>query len=161
MSLRIYSKRLSRQHSHCPPPSPSPSHSKTIFWSKPPSSEHIDSQEAQSATCEGVNIAKFSYFSQFSRYCQAFFMNFTIFAGYCHYVYICETQPPASISWVAPSSMFVVRRLSRIGHTSSHLHYMMFQTIQTIYFLWAYDPGNMSVSFALYSLLSWAQFTVV
>ena len=24
---------------------------------------------------------------------------------------------------------------------------MMFQTIQTIYFLWVYDPGNMSVSF--------------
>ena len=24
---------------------------------------------------------------------------------------------------------------------------MMFQTIQTIYFLWGYDPGNMSVSF--------------
>ena len=30
---------------------------------------------------------------------------------------------------------------------SSYLHYMMFQTIQTIYFLWGYDPGNMSVSF--------------
>ena len=41
--------------------------------------------------------------------------------------------------------MFV--RSSRIGNTSSHLHYMMFQTIQTIYFLWGYDPGNMSVSF--------------
>ena len=66
----------------------------------------------------------------------------------------CETQPLPSIGWVALSSMFV--RSSRIGNTSSHLHYMMFQTIQTIYFLWAYDPGNMSVS----SLLSWAQFTV-
>ena len=58
----------------------------------------------------------------------------------------CETQPPASIGWVALSSLFVVC-LSRIGNTSSHLHYMMFQTIQTIYFLWGYDPGNMSVSF--------------
>ena len=38
----------------------------------------------------------------------------------------------------------------------------MFETIQTIYFLWGYDPGNMSVStYPLYSLLSWAQFTVV
>ena len=36
--------------------------------------------------------------------------------------------------------------LSRIGHTSSHLHYMMFQIIQTIYFLLAYDPGSISVS---------------
>ena len=58
----------------------------------------------------------------------------------------CETQPPASIGWVALSSLFV-RCLSRIGNTSSHLHYMMFQTIQTIYFLWGYDPGNLSVSF--------------
>ena len=58
----------------------------------------------------------------------------------------CETQPPASIGWVALSSVFV-RCLSRIRYTSSHLHYMMFQTIQTIYFLWGYDPGNMSVSF--------------
>ena len=41
---------------------------------------------------------------------------------------------------------FVVRS-SRIHDTSSYLHYMMFQTIQTIYFLWGYDPGNMSVSF--------------
>ena len=73
----------------------------------------------------------------------------------------CETQPPASIGWVALSSMFV-RSLSRIRYTSSYLHYMMFQTIQTIYFLWGYDPGNMSVStYPLYSLLSWAQFTVV
>ena len=56
-----------------------------------------------------------------------------------------ETRPPASIGWVALSSMFVCS--SRIGNTSSHLHYMMFQTIQTIYFLWGYDPGNMSVSF--------------
>ena len=58
----------------------------------------------------------------------------------------CETQPPASIGWVALSSLFG-RCLSRIGNTSSHLHYMMFQTIQTIYFLWGYDPGNMSMSF--------------
>ena len=76
------------------------------------------------------------------------------------YCLSCETQPPASIGWVALSSIFVVCS-SRIRDTSSHLHYMMFQTIQTIYFLWGYDPGNMSVSFALYSLLSWAQFTVV
>ena len=61
----------------------------------------------------------------------------------------------------ADKTMFVCS-LSRIGNTSSHLHCMMFQTIQTIYFLWRYDPGNMSVStYPLYSLLSWAQFTVV
>ena len=73
-----------------------------------------------------------------------------------------ETQPPSSICWVALSSaigsLFVC--LSRIGDTSSHLHYMMFPTIQTIYFLWVYDPGNKSVSTYLL-LLSWAQFTVV
>ena len=72
----------------------------------------------------------------------------------------CETQPPASIGWVALSSVIVVCRLSRIGDTSSHLHNMMFQSIQAIYFLWGYDPGNMSVSTYLL-LLSWAQFTVV
>ena len=55
----------------------------------------------------------------------------------------CETQPPASMGWVALSS---VVRLSRISDISSHLHYMMLQSIQTIYFLWGYDPGNMSVS---------------
>ena len=52
----------------------------------------------------------------------------------CTFYYIllhCETQPPASI-WLS-SSIFTVRcSLSRIGNTSSHLHYMMFQTIQTI-----------------------------
>ena len=71
----------------------------------------------------------------------------------------CETQPQASIGWVALFS--VVRcRLSCIGNISSHLHYMMFLSIQTIYFLWGYDPGNMSVSTYLL-VLSWAQFTVV
>ena len=47
-----------------------------------------------------------------------------------------KTQPPASNGWVALSSMFGCSFvcLSRIGNTSSHLHYMMFQTIQTIYF---------------------------
>ena len=78
----------------------------------------------------------------------------------CDFCY-CETQPPASIGWVALSS--VVRSvgcLSRIGDISSHLHYMMFPSIQTIYFLWGYDPGNMTVSTYLL-LLSWAQFTVV
>ena len=39
-----------------------------------------------------------------------------------------------------------VCRLSRIGNTYSHLHYMMFQSIQTIYLLGGYDPANMSVS---------------
>ena len=62
----------------------------------------------------------------------------------------CETQPPASIGWVALSSVFVrsfvVRLLSRIGNISTYLHNMMFQTIQIKYFLWGYDPGNMSVS---------------
>ena len=63
------------------------------------------------------------------------------------------------------SSIFNVRssfvrsfvRPSRIGNTSSHLHYMMFQTKQTIYFLWGYDPVSVNISL----LLSWAQFTVV
>ena len=55
----------------------------------------------------------------------------------------------SSFHWLS-SSIFTVCsfvRSSRIRDTSSHLHYMMFQTIQTIYFLWGYDPGNMSVSF--------------
>ena len=70
-----------------------------------------------------------------------------------------ETQPQASIGWVALSSVVVVWS-SRIGNICSHLHYMMFPSIQTIYFLWGYDPGNMSVSTYLL-LLSWAQFAVV
>ena len=75
---------------------------------------------------------------------------------------ICETQPPASMGWVALSSVigWLVGWLSRIGDISSHLHNMMFPSIQTIYFLWGYDPGNMSVSTYLL-LLIWAQFTVV
>ena len=41
----------------------------------------------------------------------------------------------SSFHWLS-SSIFTVRwLLSRIGNTSSHPHYMMFQTIQTIYFL--------------------------
>ena len=67
----------------------------------------------------------------------------------------------SSFHWLS-SSIFScsIGWLSRIGNTSSHLHYMMFPSIQTIYFLWGYDPGNMSVSIYLL-LLSWAQFTVV
>ena len=63
------------------------------------------------------------------------------------YICICETQPPASIGSIF-TCLFVVCRLS-VPHCniSSYLHYMMFQTIQTIYFLWGCDPGNMSVSF--------------
>ena len=73
----------------------------------------------------------------------------------------CETQPPVSIGWVALSSVVrLVGHSSRIGDISSHLHYMMFPSIQTIYFLWGYDTGNMSVPIYLL-LLSWAQFTVV
>ena len=53
----------------------------------------------------------------------------------------------SSFHWLSSSIFTVCCLLSRIGNTSSHLHYMMFQTIQTIYFLWGYDPGNMSVSF--------------
>ena len=56
-----------------------------------------------------------------------------------------ETQPPASIGWVALSSL--VRSVVPHSDISSHLHSLMFQTLQTIYFLWGYDPGNMSVSF--------------
>ena len=46
----------------------------------------------------------------------------------------------SSFHWLS-SSIFNIRRLSHIRHTSSHLHHMMFQTIQTIYFLWGYDPS--------------------
>ena len=57
----------------------------------------------------------------------------------------------SSFHWLSSSiftvCLFVRSSSSRIGNTSSHLHYMMFQTIQTIYFLWGYDPGNMLVSF--------------
>ena len=53
----------------------------------------------------------------------------------------CETQPPASDGWVALSSDIV--RLSRIRDISSHLHYMIFPSIQTIYILWGNDPGSM------------------
>ena len=62
-------------------------------------------------------------------------------------------------SWVA-LSLLVVCLYVRIGNISTYVHYMMFWTIQTIYFLWGYDPGNMSVSTYL-MLLIWAQFTVV
>ena len=67
-----------------------------------------------------------------------------------------------SFHWLSSSifSYCSFGRSSRIRDTSSHLHYMMFPSIQTIYFLWGYDPGNMSVSTYLL-LLSWAQFTVV
>ena len=50
----------------------------------------------------------------------------------------------SSFHWLS-SSIFSCL-LSRIGNISSHLHYMMFPSIQTIYFLWGYDPGNMSAS---------------
>ena len=68
----------------------------------------------------------------------------------------------SSFHWLSSSifSCSFLRSSSRIGNISSHLHYMMFPSIQTIYFLWGYDPGNMSVSTYLL-LLSWAQFTVV
>ena len=74
------------------------------------------------------------------------------------YICFCETQPTASIGWVALSS--VVRSVVPHSDISSYIHYMMFLSIQTIYFLWGYDPGNMSVSTYLL-VLSWAQFTVV
>ena len=53
----------------------------------------------------------------------------------------CTNQPPASIG-----SLFTCLFVPHCN-TLSYLHYMMFLTIQTIYFLWGYDPGNMSVSF--------------
>ena len=57
----------------------------------------------------------------------------------------------SSFHWLSSSIFkYLFVRSSRIRDTSSHLHYMMFQTIQTIYFVRGYDPGNMSV----YSLLS-------
>ena len=37
-------------------------------------------------------------------------------------------------------------RPSRIGDISTSLHFMMSETIQTIYFLLGYDPGNMSAT---------------
>ena len=47
------------------------------------------------------------------------------------------------MGWVALSSL---RRPASVGDISTYLHNMMFQTIQTIYILWGYDPGNISVS---------------
>ena len=47
----------------------------------------------------------------------------------------------SSFHCLSSSSLFVCR-LSCCGNTPSHLHYMMFQTIQTIYFWWGYDLGN-------------------
>ena len=48
----------------------------------------------------------------------------------------------SSFHWLSSSTFSCsFGRLSRIGDISSHLHYMMLQSIQTIY-----DPGNMSVS---------------
>ena len=52
-----------------------------------------------------------------------------------------------SFHWLSSSIFTYCSSSSRIRDTSSHLHYMMFQTIQIIYFLWGYDPGNMSLSF--------------
>ena len=48
---------------------------------------------------------------------------------FCQIKY-CETQPPASIGWVALSSVIVCL----FGDISSHLPFMMFLSIQTIYF---------------------------
>ena len=39
-----------------------------------------------------------------------------------------------------------LRRPASVGDISSYLHNIMFLTIQTIYFLWGYNPGNMSSS---------------
>ena len=68
----------------------------------------------------------------------------------------------SSFHWLSSSifSYWLFVRLSRISDISSHLHYMRFPSIQTLYFLWGYDPGIMSLSTYLL-LLSWAQFTVV
>ena len=60
--------------------------------------------------------------------------------------YYCETQPPASIGWVALSSVVCSSFVVPHCNNSSYFHYMMFQTIQTIYFLWGYDPGNVNIS---------------
>ena len=49
-------------------------------------------------------------------------------------IYIILRNSASSFHWLS-SSIFTVCCSSRIGNTSSHLHYMMFQTIQTIYFL--------------------------
>ena len=69
----------------------------------------------------------------------------------------------SSFHWLSSSIFNVRRRSSRIRDTSSHLHYMMFQTIQIKYFLWGYDPGNMSVSVSNLTPLnlSFAQLYVV
>ena len=72
--------------------------------------------------------------------------------GHCAVSRTCAKSLFARLSLHLPllsSSIFSywsVVRLSRIGNISSHLHSMMFPSIQTIYFLWGNDPGNMSVS---------------
>ena len=66
----------------------------------------------------------------------------------------------SSFHWLSSSIFSGCCLSSRIGNISSHLHYMMFLSIQTTYFLWGYDPGNMPVPTYIL-LLSWAQFTVV
>ena len=58
------------------------------------------------------------------------------------------------------SSIFTCLFVVTHSDISSHLDYMMFPSIQTIYFLWGYDPGNMLVPTYLL-MLSWAQFAVV
>ena len=64
-----------------------------------------------------------------------------------HYIqcFICETQPPASIGWVALSSLVRCPSVPP-GDMVSYINYMMFQTTQTIYFMRGHDPGNVSVS---------------
>ena len=62
---------------------------------------------------------------------------------------LCKLRNSASsFHWLSSSifSYCLFGRSSRISDISSHIHYVMFRSIQTLYFLWGYDPGNMSVS---------------
>ena len=55
----------------------------------------------------------------------------------------------SSFHWLTSSIFSVwlfVRSSSRIGDISSHLHYMMFHSIQTIYFLWSWQHVSANIS---------------
>ena len=55
----------------------------------------------------------------------------------------------SSFHWLSSSIFsYWLSSSSRIGDISSNLHYMMFPSIQTIHFLWGYDPGNVSASYS-------------
>ena len=110
------------------------------------------------------DIFFFSLFSSFHKChscsCCGLLPRTCLHCCFCCLSFLLLRDSASSFHWLSSPIFSCCRSSSRIGNISSHLHYMMFPSIQTIYFLWGYDPGNMSVSTYLL-LLSWAQFTVV